>query len=138
MKRILSFVLLTVLALGLASCSLLEDKVVPAAKKAASEKITNAIVVTGECQAVDVVRADVDKLLKIESDEGMIATALDASAPSGSQSEGVVSEICKSAAKLALPALLRKGVPEKWDCQLTDLSSKIGELAAKACGEIPL
>ena len=122
----------------MASCSFFQGKVIPAAKKSASEKITQAIVKTGECKAADVIKADVDKLLKIEADESMVVKALGESAPEGAQEEGLVSEICKSAAKLALPVLLQKGVPEKWECALTDLGSKVGLLAEQACGQIPL
>lgn len=136
MKKILSFVLLVCVAMSLASCSLFSEKVIPAAKKSASEKITMAIVKTGECKNVEQVQADVNELLKVESDEGMVAKAIGSEAPAGSQQEGIVSQICKSAASLALPTLLQKGVPDKWECTLTDLGGKIGDLADMACGKI--
>lgn len=136
MKRILSLVLLVTVSMMVTSCAYFQEKVIPQAKEKAAESITKAIVETGECTAVDMVKADVDALLKIESNESMVVEALNAKAPEGSQSEGVTSEICKAAAKLALPALLAKGVPEKWECAMTDLSAKIGELASQACGKI--
>lgn len=138
MKKLFSSVLMIVMVMSLSSCAFFKDKVIPQAKEKAADGITQALVKVGECQAVDAVKADVYKLLKIESDESMVVKALSASAPEGAQQEGVVSEICKAAARLALPALLFKGVPAAWDCKLTNLSSKIGELADMACGKIPL
>lgn len=128
--------IMAMLMISISSCSLFEDKVLPQAKAKAAEKITEAIVETGECKAVEAVRADVNDLLKIESDESMVVKALGLQAPEGSQQQNLVSEICKSAASLAVPVLLRKGVPEKWDCELNDLSSKVSELAMKACGNL--
>ena len=136
MKRILSLMLLVSISIMVTSCAYFQDKVIPQAKEKAAESITKAIVETGECSAVDMVKADVDALLKIESNESMVVEALSSASPEGSQAEGVTSEICKAAAKLALPALLSKGVPEKWNCAMTDLSAKIGELASQACGKI--
>lgn len=139
MKKFLSFAIVCVLMLGMTSCAVFENTI-PKAKQSAADAITKAIVKTGECAAVDMVKADVEKLLKIESDEGMVAKAIGSAqeAPEGSQQEGVVSAICKSAASLALPTLLQKGVPEKWECALTDLGGKIGQLADEACGKISI
>ena len=138
MKKLISVLALITLTLGVVGCDSLRERVIPAAKEKAAEKLTEAIVKTGECQAVGEVRADVNKLLKIESDESMVVKALGSEAPDGSQQEGVVSEICKAAAKLALPVLLDRGAPDDWQCQLTSLNEKVGELAKKACGEIPI
>lgn len=135
-KLVLSFTILS--ALLFTSCSLFQDKLIPAAKKSASEKITSAIAKTGQCSAVEVIKADVDNLLKIESEDSMVVKAMTGDAPEGAQEQGVVSEICKAAAKLALPVLLQKGVPSKWECALTDLGSKVGQLADEACGKVSL
>jgi hypothetical protein len=123
----------------MSSCAYFQGKVIPQAKQKAADSLTKAIVKTGECVAMDQVRLDVEKLFKIESNDSMVVKAMGSeSSPEGAQEEGVVSEICKAAAKLAIPTLLSKGVPEKWDCRLTDMSSKVTELASKACGEIPI
>ena len=129
--------LMLIVSMFFVSCSLIESKI-PEVKKSASEKITAAIVKTGECSAVSEIKADVDKLLKVESADGMVVKAMGSSAPEGAQEEGLVSEICKAAAKLALPALMAKGVPEKWECSLSDLGGKVGLLAEEACGKIDL
>ena len=138
MNKFLKFIIVAVSLIGLTSCAYFKEKVVPQAKQKAADSITKAIVKTGECVAVEMVQADVEKLLKIESDDSMIVKALGSSAPEGSQQEGIISQICKSAANLALPTLLQKGVPAEWDCRLTDLNGKVGELADMACGKIPL
>lgn len=141
MNRVLSVLTICVVMLSLSSlvgCSFFKTKVIPKVKEAAATKLTAAIVKVGECKAESEVKADVYKLLKMESDEGLIAKAVGSeSSPEGAQEEGVVSEICKAASRLALPALLSKGVPPKWECALTDLNSRIGELAENACGKVP-
>lgn len=138
MKKIIPLFMMITL-IGMSSCSLFQKKIIPKVKEAAAKKLVEAIVKVGECKAIDEIKGDVYKLLKLEGDEGIVVMALGSeSAPEGAQEEGVVSEICKAAARLALPALLAKGVPEKWDCALTDLNSKIGVLAEQACGKIPL
>ena len=136
--KLLSFALTCLLLVGLTSCAFLQEKVIPQTKQKAADAITKAIVKTGECKAVEMVQSDVEKLLKIESDDSMVVKALGSTAPEGSQQESIISQICKSAASLALPTLLQKGVPEKWECQLIDLGGKIGELADQACGKIPI
>ena len=100
MKKLSRFSVICVLLMGLTSCAYFQGKVIPKAKQSAADAITKAIVKTGQCTAVDMVKADVEKLLKIESNESMVVKALGSSAPEGSQQEGVVSEICKAAAKL--------------------------------------
>ena len=127
-----------VLLVGMTSCAFFKDKALPELKQKAADTITKSIVKIGECNAVGVIQSDVEKLLKIESDDSMVVNALGSSAPDGAQEEGMVSEICKAAASLALPTLLAKGVPSKWECALTDLNSKIGDLAVMACGKISL
>lgn len=137
MKSIFLFGLLAI-CLSLASCSFLKQSASDL-KKSAGDKIASAIVKTGECAQAELVKADVYELLKIESEESLMVKALAGEkAPEGSEAQGVVSEICKAAAKLALPSLLKKGVPSKWECGLTDLTGKIELLASQACDEIPL
>ena len=138
MKKFFNSVLMIVMVMSLTSCAFFKEKVVPQSKQKAADGIVKAISNVGECSGTSAIQADVEKLLKIESDESMVVKALGSSAPEGAQEEGVVSEICKAAANLALPALLNKGVPASWDCKLTNLKSKVGELAAMACGKIPL
>jgi hypothetical protein len=134
--KILIMLITAVMLMSVTSCSYFKSTVVPQAKKKAADAITKAIVETGECQATDAVQADVEALLKIESDNSLVVKALNESAPEGSQAEGVASEICKAAASLAIPALLDKGVPSKWECGLSDLSEKINQLAAQACDKV--
>lgn len=125
----------------LASCSYFETKVIPKAKEAASKSISKAIVAEGECVHPEAVKASVDKLLKIESDESMVVVAIAQTeevapvqelAPSSKLSV----QLCKGAFGLAVPALLSKGVPVEWGCRLTNLSAKIDVLASKACEKL--
>lgn len=137
MKKLLCLSLL----LSLVSCSYFETKVVPKAKIAASASITKALVKEGQCANVEAVKADVDKLLKIESDESVVIKALapeavEVQSLSATPSTKLAAVICKSAASLAIPSLLKKGVPEAWGCSLTDLSGKIELLASNACDKI--
>lgn len=115
-----------------------QEKLINKAKEQASKQITNSIVKAGECAGVAAVKADVDQLLKLENDESMVVKALGSSAPEGAQEEGIASEICKAAANLVLPVLLHKGVPQKWECKMSDLGGKVTGLAVMACGKIPL
>jgi len=139
MKKFISILYLSLMMSSLVGCGFFKTKVLPKAKEVAAKKLTAAIVKTGECKAEAEVKADVYKLLKLEGDEGLIVKAVGSeSSPTGTQEEGVVSEICKAAAKLTLPALLSKGVPGDWDCSLTNLNEKVGDLAQMACGKIPL
>lgn len=127
--------MVTILLLSLSSCAFIKAKI-PELKQSVATKVTDAIVKTGQCTNIEAVRSDVNDLLKLESAQGMVANAIGSEAPAGSQQEGVISEICKAAARLALPVLLRKGVPTDWACQLTDLDAKMGELAIGVCTKI--
>ena len=139
MKSLLSLIVLSVLMLT-ASCTVFQDKVVPAAKKLASEKVTSAIVKTGQCSNVEAVKADVDGLFKIESDTSLVVSAIaEAPAPVVAKSfsgNPIVSSICKSAVSLALPPLLKKGVPAAWGCTLVDVSAQLESIALDACSKI--
>lgn len=140
MKLLKTFMILSLFTL--ASCSYFETKVLPKAKQAASKSISTVLVSEGECVNVEAVKASVDKLLKIESDESVVVKAIadveevQVSQKSLASSEKLVSKLCKSAFALAVPALLSKGVPEEWGCKLTNLNQKIDALAAKACDKI--
>ncbi len=124
------------------SCGFWKTKVVPAAKKLTATKLTDAVVKVGECSNRLEVQSDVYKLLKLEGDEGVVVKAMASESLSNSGEESLslsksfVGDICKSAAKLALPPLLAKGVPDRWDCKLEDLNSRLGELADKACARL--
>ena len=139
MKKLLSATMILSL-LTLASCSYFETKVLPKAKAAASLSITKAIVKEGQCANAEAVKLDVDKLLKIESDESVVVKAIAdaevAQVQSVAPSTKLISKLCKSAFTLAVPKLLEKGVPEVWGCSLVDLSAKIDLLASKACDKI--
>jgi hypothetical protein len=142
MGKKMKTLMLIILSVTLASCAYFESKVLPKAKEAASKSITGAIVKEGQCANVEAVKADVDKLLKIESDESVVVKAIaeaeevQVSQKSVAASEKLVSKLCKSAFGLAVPALLSKGVPQAWGCSLVDLGSKLDLLAAKACDKI--
>ena len=142
MKNFLSIFLLVTLASSIVSCSLFQKKILPAAKQKVAKKLTEAIVKIGECANLAEVQADVHKLLKLEGDEGVVVKAMAADSVSSGEiksllaAKSVVGEICRAAASLALPALLEKGVPDEWECKLSDLSSKAVELASLACGKL--
>jgi len=143
MKKHLALITISCMFLSLlASCSMFEEKVIPAAKAKASEVVVAAIVKEGQCASSASIKADVDKLFKIESQESeslvvsAIVEAQEAPATQSFSGAPIVSGICKSAVSLALPALLKKGVPEKWGCSLTDLSSKLEGIALGACSKI--
>ena len=142
MKNILIMSVLITLISSFAGCSYFKGKVIPAAKKSVAEKLTKAIVKVGECSNYAEVQNDVYNLLKLESDDGVVVKAMAFEAPAEGDaknltaSKSIIGDVCKAAANLAIPALLKKGVPEKWECKLNDLSERSKELADKACSKL--
>lgn len=142
MKKYLSLIAVSCLFLSLMSCSMFEEKVVPAAKAKASEVVVKAIVKEGQCSGEAAIKADVDKLFKVKSEESeslvvdAIVEAQEAPVEKSFVGSPVVSGICKSAVSIALPSLIKKGVPSEWGCSLVDLTSKLEAIALGACSKI--
>lgn len=117
MKKLL---LMLVVAISFASCT--KEGIKTEASKFITENVSKVIVAELECAQVDAVKADVkaqvDKLLKINAETSFGAS------------------FCNSMVDLAVPQLIKSGVPATWECTAATATANVVELAKKGCAKL--
>ena len=81
-------------------------------------KETAANLVTDNLSGI-IIKAEVDKLFKIEAETASIASAF-----------------CNTVVDILVPQLVQAGIPATWECSADNASDKVADLAKQGCAKL--